>query len=221
MRPVVFCLAIAALLATQGCVTVHPEANPVDPVPVYLTDYGVHSSLILPTPDAQYVEYCWGDWSFAVEDRDWYLIDGPRALFLSIQSGFGRRYMPVDPYTGDPQVPRSDPRLRRMSKFYASRADVLKIEAELDARYRADEGPAKVNVYNGITYVKDPRHYWLVDNCNHLTASLLKKLHCQVDGIVVSSTFTVIQPRVLTPGEPAPPGMPVQAVANSDPKAAN
>jgi len=217
-----FCFLIVTLLACQGCATVRPVADPVDPVPVFLTDYGLHSSLILPTPDARYVEYCWGDWAFAVENRDWYLIDGPRALFLSLQSGFGRRFMPVDPYTGDPQVPFSDPSLKRLTKFYAARADVLAVEAQLDHRFQSDEGPAKINKINGITYVKDPSHYSLIQNCNHMTAALLRRLGCQVDGLVVGSDFSMLQPSQ-SRQVPSPPGPPtavvsVQAAANSDDK---
>ena len=53
----VFWVFIFPILLAAGCATtVRPQARPIDPVPVFLTDYGVHSSLMLPTADGNYVD---------------------------------------------------------------------------------------------------------------------------------------------------------------------
>jgi hypothetical protein len=218
LRPLSLCMAIL-LLSAQGCVTVHAPEHPIDAVSVYLADYGYHSSLMLPTPDNGYVEYCWGDWSFSVENHDNPYIDGPRALFLSFQSGFGRRYLKVNPITGEPMVPYSSSPLKNLTRFYASRADVEAVEQELNTRYQADEGPPETNPDTGNVYVKDSVHYSFWDNCNDLSADVMRRLGCQVDGVVGANYFHVIQPGdygsiVPPPAAPAP----VQVDANEKKK---
>jgi hypothetical protein len=195
LRALIPCIGLFLLLGLQGCVTVHPAEHPNDPVAVYLADYGIHSAVILPTPEMNYVEYCYGDWPFAVENRDFGPIDGPRALFFSFQAGFGRRFEEVNPITGDPVVPKSDPALEKLTRFYAARADVYALVAQLDARYKSDKGPPKTNALNGNVYVMDNEHYSLLHNCNHLTAEMLEKLGCRVDGIVIVNGFSIDPPK--------------------------
>jgi hypothetical protein len=204
LRALIPCIGLLLLLGTQGCVTVHPAEHPTDPVAVYFANYGIHSSLILPTPQMNYVEYCYGDWAFAVENRDFGPIDGPRALFLSFQSGFGRRFEKVNPLNGDPIVPPSDPTLKKLTRFYAARADVTNLLNELEARYNADRGPSKTNAANGNVYVMDDEHYSLIHNCNHLTADLFHKLGCKVDGIVMFNSFDIDLPKQDPSAQPLP-----------------
>src|ERR1700722_10035619 len=105
-----------------GCGTVHPPTNPTDPIPVYLADYGVHSSVILPTEKGKFVEYVFGDWGFAVENHDWFIPDVPRALFFSTQAGFGRRFLSEAP-DGHPIIPPgSIPPLKSSVKIMVPRA---------------------------------------------------------------------------------------------------
>ena len=68
------------LLSLTGCSwTVRPPAHPSSPVNVYLTDYGRHTSLILPTPDNRLAEYAFGDWDFFALGHAGFL-NGIRAL---------------------------------------------------------------------------------------------------------------------------------------------
>src|SRR4051812_45808281 len=89
-------LLCLCVLATGCATTVRPDAKPVDPVPVFLADYGVHSSLMLPTTDGRYVEYSFGDFGYAALNRG-----GPHnaigALLASGQSGIGRRFLSIRP----------------------------------------------------------------------------------------------------------------------------
>src|SRR5688572_19702598 len=100
-----------------GCATtVRPDARPIDPVAVFLTNYGVHSSLMLPTPDGRFVEYSFGDYGYAALNHG-----GPhnalRALFVSGQSGIGRRFLSVPPGAEAPR-PRQKP--LSVQRFYAN-----------------------------------------------------------------------------------------------------
>ena len=62
---------VGPALCVGGCAaTVIPREPAIDPVPVYLADYGIHSSLFLPTPDGRYVEYAFGDITIACSNID-------------------------------------------------------------------------------------------------------------------------------------------------------
>jgi hypothetical protein len=203
-------LLVGVLPIVGGCGTVRPPANPVDPIPVYLADYGVHSSVILPTDKGKFVEYVFGDWNFAVENHDWFIPDVPRALFFSTSSGFGRRFLDEAP-DGNPIIPPgSIPPLKSSVKIMVSRAAEQQVVTELDDRFKADAGPSKINDENQNVYAKDKQHYWLLNNCNHLSKHLLREMGCRVDGLTILSGFTVIQPKPLPAAMPAtiPPAAP-------------
>src|SRR5688572_14863201 len=110
-------LCFIACVSTGCATTVRPQSKPIDPVPVFLTDYGVHSSLMLPTPEGRYVEYSFGDYGYAALNRG-----GPHnalgALLVSGQSGIGRRFLTVRPGDDEPR-PRSEE--RRVGKECRSR----------------------------------------------------------------------------------------------------
>ena len=46
-----------------------PQQSLKEPVTVYVADYGVHSSLLLPTGDGRFVEYAFGDWGYAAQNH--------------------------------------------------------------------------------------------------------------------------------------------------------
>jgi hypothetical protein len=190
--------ALLALLFAAGCATtVRPEAKPLDPVPVFLTDYGVHSSLMLPTPDGRYVEYSFGDFGYAALNHG-----GPHnalgALLVSNQSGIGRRFLTVRP--GE-ETPRPAYAPKSFQKFFANRFEVYGIVKELDLRYRRGAGEQDP-VHNPITdavFVKDTEHYGIANNCNHMTARILRELGCVVKGNTGVSSFKVIGMQQLPP----------------------
>lgn len=179
-------------LLSGGCAgTVRPVSRPLNPVAVYLTDYGVHSSLVLPLHNGKYVEYCFGDWGYSVENHD-----GPNdavgALMVSQGSAFGRRYLSADPQTDEPVVPPNvNPSLKHITRLVASREKVESLLQELDDRYSRDPQPPTVNPENGIAYVHDDQPYSIGNNCNHLTAAELEKLGFEVDGPTWISGFHV------------------------------
>lgn len=185
----VLLVSAAAALGGGGCATtVRPAPRPVDPVAVFLTDYGVHSSLMMPTPEGRYVEYSFGDFGYAALNHG-----GPHnalgALLVSGQSGIGRRFLTVRP--GD-DAPRPAYAPLSVQKLYANRFQVYALVRELDQRYRQG---ADTPVHNPITdnvFVKDRERYSFANNCNHMTGRMLRQLGCEVRGHTATSKFKLV-----------------------------
>src|SRR5688500_10605480 len=188
---------LCCLAGGAGCAsTVRPAAKPIDPVPVFVTDYGVHSSLMLPTLEGRYVEYSFGDFGYAALNRG-----GPHnalgALFASGQSGIGRRFLSIRP--GD-EMPRPAYAPKSAKKIYANRWQVAALVQELDRRYR--KGADGTEVHNPITdnvFVKDAERYGIANNCNHMTGRMLRQLGCDVRGNTAASKFRVVGKQQLPP----------------------
>lgn len=203
-------ISLFLLLFGGGCAaTVYPQAGPVHPTAVYVADYGIHSSLLLPVSENRYVEYAFGDWNFAALNHCW-PNDALGALLISFQSALGRRFIDVVP--GEEPWP-VHPSPHRVQVVYASEANVNHVVRELDARYRRDARVVMHNPDNDMDYVKDNEHYSIANNCNHLTARCLREMGCDVRGLVVLSRFAVEPP-------PAVPKKdvieaPVQSVASA------
>ena len=177
---------LAGLLA--GCsTTIVPEARPVDPVPVYIADYGIHSSLMLPVRSDRYVEYCFGDWGYAAENHCW-PHDAVGALLVSCQSALGRRFFDLTPGETSPRPPEHP---KRLMQVYAARADVDHLLDQLNERFSKSIDTLQYNPSNDIEYVKDDEHYSWWNNCNDLTAHGLRELHCEVRGVVGTSKFHI------------------------------
>ena len=207
-------LSVLAVSLTGGCAaTVYPGAKPVQPTAVYLADYGIHSSVLLPTGDGRYVEYAFGDWNFAALNHCWPQ-DAFGALLISFQSTLGRRYIEARPGQLVPYPVHLVP--HKLQVVYASRANVDRLVRELDERYRRDGTQSCHNPDNDMDYVKDGEHYWIANNCNHLTARCLRELGCDVRGVVVLSKFDV------APVQAPPPIEPIRvAIANVSPESAS
>ena len=191
---VVRLLCVGLLMtATGGCANVRQTTALVDPVPVYIGDYGVHSSLFLPTADDRWVEYAAGDWGYAVENRNMPQ-DAIGALTVSRGAGFGRQYHPAVPGRAEPNPSRPPYTLKRVN---CERADVYALVDKLEVRYERlaeRHGEPVENPESGVAWVRDDARYSLANNCNHLTARSLQELGCRVDGVVVWSKFRVTDP---------------------------
>ena len=182
-----------------GCATVRPQSQPVHPTAVYLADYGIHSSLLLPTREGRYVEYAFGDWNFAALNHCWPQ-DALGALLVSFHSALGRRFIDVQPGQTEPCPLHPAP--HHIQRIYLSQASVQKVVDQLDQRYRRDATEVRHNPDNDMDYVPDDEHYWLANNCNHLTARCLREMGCSVWGVVVLSNFWV-EPQKVIAAEPA------------------
>jgi hypothetical protein len=191
-------IALFLLAFAGGCATnVYPQPKPIRPVAVYMADYGIHSSLLLPDGDHHYVEYAFGDWNFAALNHCWPQ-DALGALLISFQSALGRRFITVEPGKTEPWPVHPSP--HKVQVIYASQSTVARVVKELDDRYHRDTSIVRHNPDNDMDYVKDNEHYSVLNNCNHLTARCLREMGCDVRGLVVLSTFAV-QPLPAGPKE--------------------
>jgi hypothetical protein len=191
MRQLIWCsTCLLAFGLLGGCATIYPpQQRLTDPVPVYVADYGVHSSLLLPTGDGRFVEYAFGDWGYAAQNHC-LPQDAVGALVLSFQSALGRRYFDLP--AGETE-PRPTERPWSLSCVNCERRDVDALLQRLNTRYEAalqHQKPVR-NPDNGIEFVKDSEHYSMLNNCNHLTARSLEQLGCRVQGFVVGSKFNI------------------------------
>ena len=177
------------MLLMGGCAaTVYPQAKPLRPTAVYVADYGIHSSVLLPTDTGRYVEYAFGDWNFAALNHCWPQ-DAVGALLISFQSTLGRRFVDLQPGQSEPHPVHPTP--YRLQVVYASQDRVERVVHELDDRYQRGGKPVH-NPDNDTDYVKDDtEHYWIANNCNHLTARCLREMGCDVRGLTVLSKFDV------------------------------
>ncbi len=175
---------LPAFLAGCGGLII-PPASPAHPVVVYVTDYGRHSTLVLPTDSGGLVEYAFGEWGWLARmERQWYR--AVAALFFADGSAFGRRFIPQTPALDD------FTRILDTRSFVAVSVDRERMAAlrdKLDAQYRRLESTAIFSHDGGFFYVHDKTAYWLYHNCNHATAEWLRELGCQVKGPCVTSKF--------------------------------
>ncbi len=178
------------MVAGSGCWTVTPPKQVKDPVPIYLADYGVHSSVMLPFSPGMYAEYSFGDYAYTVEDRDmpWNAV---AALLISFQSTLGRTLTPVSPTDS---VPPTHRRPRRIYVLYVERSKANAVVDKLEARYESDHPPREYSTDTQAFYVKDDHHYSLFSTCNHMSANILQDSGCTVHGLPFMSDFVVIEP---------------------------
>lgn len=181
-------LLLALLALAAGCSTrIIPPLAPANPVPVYVTDYGRHSSVVIPTGDGCVMEYTYGDWDFfALGHGGW--MNAARALTASRSACLGRRSVPLPPDGGDLAETLG---CEHLLKFTVAQADVWALVTSLDARYREQIGTLIYSYQQDLFFVKDTERYALFHNCNHETAEWLRMLGCEVRGSAMTSKFTL------------------------------
>jgi hypothetical protein len=182
--------AAVLLLCLSGCsTTVIPPRHPVDPVTVYLTDYGRHSSLVIPTAPGRYNEYAFGDWDFFARGKTrWWI--AVRAMLRSPQATLGRRHVNIAADEPDAVV-RERLGCARLMKFNASRHAVAVLSMNLERPFRVATTLPVTSDYSMLEHVIDDEHYWGCHNCNHVTARWLRQLDCQIQGLAIFSSFHV------------------------------
>jgi len=181
--------AAAACAGPAGCGAhiVPPELSAADePAVVVLTDYGRHSSLILPRDDGTAVEYAYGQlgW-YALDRRVWWKT--PFVTLLPNSGALGTRTLPAPEVGG---LPPPEPALQHAYTLAVPREAVGRLLRRLDARFAAGTGPVIDNPGTGLLFVRDGRSYWLLNNCNTEVAGWLRELGCRVDGPSVWAKFS-------------------------------
>lgn len=167
-----------------------PPAEVREPVTVYVTDYGRHSSIILPTGGANLIEYAYGDWQlYANNHYRWY--SGWTKLILTEEGALGRRTIG---FLDNEEWLRMRVWAKRLIKIEVEREKAAALLDELEKTYEQHIDTQIYNSAQGTYFVKNGSRYWLMHNCNQLTASWLRKLGCEVRGAAVLSNFKVEPP---------------------------
>ena len=187
MRFALALVMLGSVLSLCGCATIVPPKHPVDPVPVYLANYGKHSSILLTDPRGHLNEYAYGDFKwFALNHVSAY--DAVRALFFSTTPTIGRRQIAAD---DDIDSVQRATNAYPVWRFLAPKEKVEHLIEQLDREYDAKLDTVTYNALTGLWYVKAGKHYSAFHNCNHAVAWWFKQIGCDIRGIPMFSGFKV------------------------------
>jgi hypothetical protein len=185
-------IALLALLACGCATTILPPHAPADPVSVYVTDYGRHSSVLLPDPRGHLTEFAYGDWEwFALRHTD--SGSAVRAILFSKNSTIGRRQLGVDDRDDVDHIIRAT-KAAHVAKIEVARDRAEALLTRLDTFYDRHLDTVTYSPFSQLWFVRYRGHYGLFHNCNHVTADWLRELGCDVRGIAMLSKFTVRSP---------------------------
>ena len=181
-------LALVVLVGAGCTTTVIPPKHVADPVNVYLTDYGRHSSILLRDPQTNLLkEYAFGDWNwFAVNQNT--SGDAIEALLFSPGSTLGRRHIDAADSARDVKHKTG---AYTVQSFSASRERVNHLLARLDGEFNSHLETITYNALMQFWFVRTHEPYSAWHNCNHLTTRWLHRLGCQTRGLGAFSKFRV------------------------------
>jgi hypothetical protein len=183
-------LGVAALLLLfPGCAwTIRAPSAVADPVPVWITEYGKHCRIALPSGPSTFTEYGFGEWHYyALEERDW-----PSTLRAGAGLGagaFSRRTLTPAP---DGTLGPRETGGTRSERIQVERARADALRRQLDARWQRNQGEVRVRKVDAVLVSRDPARYHVFRNSNHATADWLRELDCEVRGFPILSNFRVV-----------------------------
>lgn len=189
------------LVPLSGCTTVViPPANPPNPSPVFIADYGRHSSLVLPRGDGRLVEYSYGQFAwYALEKDEWWRV--PALLFVPQQGALGREEWEGTATTSGVRRHRW---VEAVMEVEVAQIHLDRLLARLDARFAAGADTEFRNDHYGLTFVFDEDDYWIGNSCNTAVAAWLRELDCEVPSVALSADYE-IRPPTRSPAVPEPP----------------
>lgn len=200
--PLLLLLLVACACAGGGCVTttIVPPPPSGDDVPVFVTDYGRHSSVILPAKEGHWVEYAFGDfnWFALSKTRQ---TDAARAMLWSAGSTLGRRQLEL---ADDPAAVAAETWAAKVIRFEAPRDKVHALIDRLDTDFFARHDTVTFNPASSMWFVRSREPYHALHNCNHLTARWLRALGCDIRGTAAFSKFRVAPPPPPSPRRMVP-----------------
>ncbi len=169
-----------------GCTPrIIPPAMPQNAVPIYVADYGRHTSIVLPDEKGGLVEFSWGDYRWFAENH-MRAGDAIAALFWSSGSTLGCRHIPAELPHDELMIALS---AKRLLRFLADADQAAALRKLLIDQFNLHRDSMIYNNERQFYFVRDDGHYWLAHNCNHLTANWLRMLGCRVDGLIIYSNF--------------------------------
>ncbi|HYO08812.1 MAG TPA: DUF2459 domain-containing protein [Tepidisphaeraceae bacterium] len=185
--PIIIMLTLLATIHA-GCATtvVTPPPAPGS-VAVFLTDYGRHSSILLPNDAGVLTEFAFGDYQwFALGETS--MGKAVRAMLFSSGSTLGRRTLAP---TGEAEQVARATGAAHVARFEAPRERVDALRSQLDARFEERIDTVTYNPLSQLWFVRDEESYGLLHNCNHVTARWLRALGCEIRGTAMFSNFKV------------------------------
>lgn len=186
-------MAVGLVAVASGLVscatTVTPPGKVSDPVTVYLADYGRHSSVLLPRPEAGFVEFEYGEWRwFALNETGFWA--AWRALCWPSTGTLGRREWTV--------AAAEELRVRfgemEVYELAVERERAAALRRQLEERWARNASTAVFNPTYDLHFVRDDRAYHLGHNCNPAVAGWLRELGCGVRGPALFSNWRVRLP---------------------------
>jgi hypothetical protein len=181
-------LPVFLAILLPGCAwTVRAPSEVADPVPVWITEYGKHCRVALPSGPSKFTEYGFGEWHFyALEERGIFSI--LRAGTGFGQGAFSRRELDAGP---DGTLGPWQTGGTRSERIQVERTRADSLRRELDARWEGNKGQVRIRQWDGVPVSRDPAPYNLFDNSNHATARWLRRLGCEVRGFPLMANFRV------------------------------
>ena len=186
-------LLLAAGLAglLVGCVNrITPPPSTREPTTVYIVDYGVHASLLLPRDSQTHVEYAFGEWEwFALDHDDWY-----RAIPLAVGShpgALGRRRVSA----ADESAIAGELHPKALYPVTLDRSAVDALLQSLDTAFDAQNARQVYGVKACLDFVPSERTYGLFQNCNTVVADWLGEAGCEIGCKSPLAVFVVEPPR--------------------------
>lgn len=181
-------LTLAGLGLSSCTTSIVPPANPVDPVSVYVIDYGRHTSLLLPKEEgAGLIEYAYGEWNwFALDRSRWHDVFG--TLLWPTQGTLGRWEWDLPADAAEIRLGIFCEDVLEISVAEESRRALL---LRLDARHAQRIDTLHYQPLYQLDFVHDDRKYHLAHNCNHVLAQWLRELDCEVHGWSMFADFVV------------------------------
>jgi hypothetical protein len=184
----VVCILPLWLVVACGCtMIVRPAAEVREPATVYIADYQIHASLLLPREDGTLAEYAYGQWDWFALNREG-VLDALRIAAFPSRGTLGRRTLES---AEDGETLRARMGVEAVHPLTVAREQAAALLKRLDADY-ASKLPTEIyNPKVQMTFVHCPRLYWTGWNCNHALAAWLEELGCDVGGCRAFADFQI------------------------------
>ncbi|MEM8672874.1 MAG: DUF2459 domain-containing protein [Cyanobacteria bacterium P01_G01_bin.67] len=187
---VLLLLVVVMFILVSSPTTIIPPASPVAPITIYVTNYGYHGRLVIPTREGQLLQYTYGDWDYFALNRQ-NLNQAIAALLIPTSGTLGRRKF--ENLSQLQQTLGSNWQDILLS-FEVSSSSVLTLEQSLGVRFKQNIATSVFNPHHGLTFVKDERNYSMFHNSNHELVFWLEQLDCKVRGFVALPNYQVRNP---------------------------
>ena len=208
MHRLALCLwTLCLTLACGGCVTVvQPPTRVSQPTTIWLVDYGLHSSLLLPvqrdadpntstststsdpaTPRVTHAEYAFGDWGWYARG-DTGPFQAVRSLLFSDASTLCR----VEYHWPHNPGPRTMTHLLGAQHVHPLQVDTPGVQTlRRRLEHIIQQNHERQLIRGHALFVPVPERYWVGHTCNAWTADRLRELGCHVRGPTLRSEFVI------------------------------